>query len=63
MLQWFGASTCRQSGSETFLPCSGGRADVRITYAWIYSKAEKKPGKKSKCYEERMALAVGAEGC
>ncbi len=24
MLQWFGASTCRQSRSETLLPCSVG---------------------------------------
>jgi hypothetical protein len=32
--------------TNTLLPCSVGRADVRITDAWIYSEAEKKPGKK-----------------
>ena len=40
LLRWFGASACRQSRSETLLPCSVGRADVRITDAWIYSEAE-----------------------
>ncbi len=27
MLQWFGASTCRQSRSETLLPCSVGHVE------------------------------------
>ena len=41
MLQWFGASACRIGMRNTFLPCSVGRADVRTTDAWIYSKVEK----------------------
>jgi len=31
---------------NTALPCSVGRADVRITAAWIYSEAEKEAGQK-----------------
>lgn len=41
MLQWFGASACRIGMRNTYLPCSVGQADMRITDARIYSIAEK----------------------
>lgn len=41
MLPRFGASACRKGMRNTLLPCSVGRADVRITDAWIYPEAEK----------------------
>jgi hypothetical protein len=31
---------------NTALPCIVGIVDVRITDAWIYSEAEKKPSRK-----------------
>ncbi len=50
MLQWFGASTCRQSRSETLLPCSSGRADVRITNRLdIFMKLKKRSRKLAIC--------------
>ena len=42
LLDWFGASACRKGMSSTFLPCSMGIVEVRITNAWIYSDAENK---------------------
>ncbi|MBA2762053.1 MAG: hypothetical protein H0U39_08880 [Segetibacter sp.] len=60
LLHWFGASTCRLSRRETLLPCSVGRADVRITEARIYSEAEKEAEQKASAITKEMALAVGS---
>jgi len=47
--------------TNTLLPCSVGRADVRITDAWIYSEGEKEAEQKAKCHDVRLALAVGSQ--
>ncbi len=60
LLHWFGASACRTGMRNTLLPCSVGRADGRITDAWIYSEAEKEAGQKASAMTKEMALAVGS---
>lgn len=62
MLQWFGASACRIGMRNTFLPCSVGRADVRITDAWIYSEAGKKRWQKASAMRNEWLLLWEAEG-
>jgi hypothetical protein len=62
MLQWFGASTCRIGMRSTALPCSVGRADVRITIAWIYSIAEKEAEQKASAMRNEGLLLREAEG-
>jgi hypothetical protein len=62
MLQWFGASACRIGMRNTFLPCSVGRADVRITDAWIYSEAEKEAEQKASAMRYEWLLLWEAEG-
>ena len=47
---------------NTFLPCSVGRADVRITDAWIYSKGEKEAKRKVCAMRYEWLLLWEAEG-
>jgi hypothetical protein len=49
--------------TNTLLPCSVGRADVRITDAWIYSEAEKEAGQKASAMRYEWLLLCEAEGC
>jgi len=62
MLQWFGASACRIGMRNTFLPCSVGRADVRTTDAWIYSKVEKEAKQEVCAMRYEWLLLWEAEG-
>ncbi len=62
MLQWFGASACRIGMRNTALPCSVGRADVRITIAWIYSTAEKEAKQKASAMRNEWLLLWEAKG-
>jgi hypothetical protein len=48
--------------TNTLLPCSVGRADVRITNAWIYSEAEKKRWQKASAMRYEWLLVWEAEG-
>ncbi len=54
------AAACRIGMRNTLLPCSVGRADVRITDAWICSEAEKEAEQKASAMRYEMALAVGS---
>jgi hypothetical protein len=48
---------------NTLLPCSVGRADVRITDAWICSEAEKEAKQKASAMRNEWLLLWEAEGC
>jgi hypothetical protein len=62
LLHWFGASTCRIGMRNTFLPCSVGRVDVRITDAWIYSEVEREAEQKASAIRNEWLLLWEAEG-
>ncbi len=48
--------------TNTLLPCSVGRADVRITDAWIYSEVEKEAKQKASAMRYEWLLLWEAEG-
>jgi hypothetical protein len=49
--------------TNTLLPCSVGRVDMRITDAWIYSEAEKEAEQKTCAMRHEWLLLWEAEGC